>query len=122
MYSIHLVYLIYYGCGWPVRMLAKITKSYQFRDGLDYEEFVSGTRTAIMAYAKKKLEPDNENRNTIDFDELQEENKITFVSWVDEPSTDPDYPDEPDHYWEYALEVHFLADVVEECKDEVVAI
>jgi hypothetical protein len=119
-------------------MIAKITKSYQFRDGLDYEEFVHGSRETIMAYAKRKLEPDNEERNTIaEFDDRGErdiinlatgekegvdpgEDKITFVSWVTEPSTDPDYPDEPDHYWEYALEVKFVKAVVEEVGPEEV--
>jgi hypothetical protein len=120
-------------------MIAKITKTYQYemKDGEDTEEFVHGSREAIMAYAKKQLEPDTEERNTVEFDDRGErdiinletgekegvdpgEDKITFVSWVTEPSTDPDYPDEADHYWEYALEVKFVKKVVEEIEPEEV--
>lgn len=119
-------------------MLAKITKSYQYEDEKDYEKFVSGSFEAIVKHARSLVPPDSEEAYTIEHDFRgkkdiidsdgkkigvdEGENKIALVHWVNEPSTDPDYPDEPDHYWKFALTVAFVEEVVEECKDEVVAI
>lgn len=118
---------------------AKVTKSYQFENEKDSEFLVQGTEEEILEFAKALGEPDTEEGHTIDFDHrgdsevvnlatgknegiLKGENKISFVHWVSEPSTDPDFPDEPDHYWNYVVNVKFVDDVVEECRSEVLVL
>lgn len=120
-------------------MLAKITKSYQFEDVKDYEKFVSGSFDAIMKHAKMLCGPDTEEEYTIEHDHRgkkdivdletnkkigvdEGENKISLVHWVNEYDDEFERTGEPDHYWKFVIDVEFVSDIVEECKNQVVAI